>query len=78
MFWAENRRSIGGFFERGEWLQCAMRRLMGVLCPYWQISPTPLTDILCSELRERFQQGILFSAVPLSLSHQPQPLTAQI
>jgi alkylation response protein AidB-like acyl-CoA dehydrogenase len=78
MLWAENRRAIGGFFERGEWLQCAMRRLMGVLCPYWQISPSPLTDILCSELRERFLQGILFSAVPLSLSHQPQPLTAQI
>jgi alkylation response protein AidB-like acyl-CoA dehydrogenase len=77
MLWAENRRAIGGFFERGEWLQCAMRRLMGVLCPYWQISPSPLTDILCSELRERFLQGILFSAVPLSLSHQPQSLTAR-
>jgi hypothetical protein len=76
MLWGENRRAIGGFFERGEWLQFAMRRLMGVLCPYWHISPSPLTDIACTELRDRFLQGILFSAVPLSLAGQRQPFMA--
>jgi hypothetical protein len=77
MLWAENRCALGGFFQQGEWLQYAMRRLMGILCPHWQISPSPLTDVVCSELRERFLQGMMFSAVPLSLAQQSEPITAR-
>jgi alkylation response protein AidB-like acyl-CoA dehydrogenase len=68
LFWTENRRAIGGFFAEGEWLRAALSRLLSVLCPTWQIVPSPEPDAICDELKRRLETGMMFSAVPFSLA----------
>jgi hypothetical protein len=67
--WFFNRRALGGFFSRGEWLVVALTRLLEGA--EHRAAPTsgPWLDSIGQALLERYDQHRLFSAVPVRLAH---------
>jgi hypothetical protein len=68
LLWAESRHVLGEFFARGEWLEPALGRLLGLLKPDWDIAPARYGEAVWAELVERFHNRTLFSVVPLRLA----------
>jgi len=67
LLWVESRHVLGDFFARGEWLELALDRLLGLLRPKWAIAPSRYSDAVWTELVQRFNKRTLFCVVPLQL-----------
>ena len=67
--WLYNRKGLGEFFSRGEWLVLCLHRLMKGLAPSLDSLPEAYTENVAEEIMKLYKQDKLFSIIPFQLAH---------
>ncbi|NER35044.1 MAG: acyl-CoA dehydrogenase family protein [Oscillatoria sp. SIO1A7] len=67
--WLYNRKGLGEFFSRGEWLVLCLHRLMKGLAPSLDSLPEAYTENVAEEIMNLYKQDKLFSIIPFQLAH---------
>lgn len=66
--WLYNRKSLGDFFAKGEWLALALDRLLASVQPRQAAPSSVWIDALIDEVVRLDEQGRAFSVVPFQLA----------
>lgn len=66
--WLYNRKGLGEFFAKGEWLVLCLQRLMKGLAPSLDSLPQAHTENVAEEIMKLYRQDKLFSIVPFQLA----------
>lgn len=67
--WLYNRKGLGEFFSRGEWLVLCLHKLMKGLDPSLDSLPEAYTENVAEEIMKLYKQDKLFSIIPFQLAH---------